>query len=610
VDSRIGFFNDQYRDSAKGTYSAATAKGFVQGDMMNSKGVVLGVNANTIGASNWHASAQTQCVNYTSCHDNHTLWDRLCNSVYGEVSGANYYRNREDSLVGLNKLAAAMTFSCQGMAFVLAGEEMARSKDGDHNSYKSAATKNMIDWNNVSSYDDLVSYYKGMIEIRKAFTPFTYPEKNPEMGYYFNNAVNTPTNVIAYTVKNPTKGEWQKMAVVYNSAQTEKEVTLKDTTLSDDCKWVIIANGETAGTKSLGEITGKTFTVPASSALIMVDKESFENSSVKPTTSVVRVKHVLESTGEVLKTRTIRGTIGSKYVTTADADISQGHEVTRIAGDKKGLYTKYDKEVTYYYKKYIPATLTDNDLNGDGKVNIKDATLVQKYLSGITGIDYDKEKMDYNIDSNIDIKDVTLLQKYLAKFEINGTSTLTVNYIYTNPDTGVETIVAGKITIVGRIGSSYEVNPAKVDGYICDETALPDNAYGVFGFEDKEITFKYLSDMLTYNLRFKHSGSLSWAPTIWPWYESSSGADVDLYVSWPGLNLSQKDEDGWYVASLTVPNGCPLSLIVSKKGDYQTKDYDNMMNDGTDYWIVIDDNLYVSQSNDYLKFYTQNPEKP
>lgn len=82
-------------------------------------------------------------------------------------------QRKNDNLIRINKFAETIGATSQGLHFFLAGEEMGRSKDGDENSYNSAATENMIDWNDVSKNADLVSYYKGMLDIRKSFSPFT-----------------------------------------------------------------------------------------------------------------------------------------------------------------------------------------------------------------------------------------------------------------------------------------------------------------------------------------------------------------------------------------------------------------------------------------------------
>ncbi|MDP4120691.1 MAG: dockerin type I domain-containing protein [Bacillota bacterium] len=56
------------------------------------------------------------------------------------------------------------------------------------------------------------------------------------------------------------------------------------------------------------------------------------------------------------------------------------------------------------------------DINKDNKIDIKDATLLQKYLAKMTTLTADQLVLaDVTKDGVVNIKDVTLLQKYLAK---------------------------------------------------------------------------------------------------------------------------------------------------------------------------------------------------
>lgn len=56
------------------------------------------------------------------------------------------------------------------------------------------------------------------------------------------------------------------------------------------------------------------------------------------------------------------------------------------------------------------------EINGDGKINILDATMIQKYLVGkIKFTDAQIKSSDVNFSGNVDINDVTALQKYLVK---------------------------------------------------------------------------------------------------------------------------------------------------------------------------------------------------
>lgn len=59
------------------------------------------------------------------------------------------------------------------------------------------------------------------------------------------------------------------------------------------------------------------------------------------------------------------------------------------------------------------------DTNSDDKVNIKDATAIQKYLAALISLD-DMQKLAADADQNgmVNIKDATAVQKYLAGFDI------------------------------------------------------------------------------------------------------------------------------------------------------------------------------------------------
>ena len=66
-------------------------------------------------------------------------------------------------------------------------------------------------------------------------------------------------------------------------------------------------------------------------------------------------------------------------------------------------------------------TVTDyqiGDVNGDGKVDITDATMIQKAVAELIELDEaQRAAADVNGDGKIDITDATHLQKYLAEFE-------------------------------------------------------------------------------------------------------------------------------------------------------------------------------------------------
>lgn len=272
LSERIGAFNDGIRDVLKGDNFNAQSKGFVQG-----KGAPTRMKRGIKGAVDDWAKQPSQTVTYASCHDNMTLYDKLVASVKGEKED---YRQRYDDLVGMNKLSAAVTLTSQGISFMLAGEEMGRSKDGDHNSYKSPASLNQIDWNNLVKYKDLVAYYAGLTEIRKNFAPFTSPDKTSVDHMVFFE--NTDKHVVGYTLKNTvTAGtQWDQVACIFNSS-TDEDITVELEGENLPKEWVVVADGEKAGVQQLKTVNGGKVTVPKSSALILVDQESFERAGIK-----------------------------------------------------------------------------------------------------------------------------------------------------------------------------------------------------------------------------------------------------------------------------------------------------------------------------------------
>ncbi len=60
------------------------------------------------------------------------------------------------------------------------------------------------------------------------------------------------------------------------------------------------------------------------------------------------------------------------------------------------------------------------DVDGNGKVNVKDVTTIQKFVAKIIELDAENAELaaDVNLDTKINIKDATMIQKYLAKIEI------------------------------------------------------------------------------------------------------------------------------------------------------------------------------------------------
>ena len=261
LDDRVGAFNDHFRDAVKGHVFNAHEQGFVQSGKCI-KVLKDSITANCLSKKKIF-NQPSQAIAYTSAHDNFTLYDKLVLSVKNDMS----YTERDETLVAMNKLSALLTLTSQGIVFMQAGEEFARTKLGDENSYVSPDNINQLDWSRLVTYADLVAYYKGLIEIRKHFAPFREPTKKCAELIKFADA---PSGVIAYTLENtvtPDK-EWKSIAVMANANDTEQTVELD----TDNEKWLIIADGKKAGLETLGINVGKTVTIPPISAMILAQK--------------------------------------------------------------------------------------------------------------------------------------------------------------------------------------------------------------------------------------------------------------------------------------------------------------------------------------------------
>ena len=422
LDNRVGAFNDEFRDAVKGHVFNALEGGFVQGG--GSRGSIkAGIGANTVLNIRYNQPSQT--VSYLSAHDNFTLYDKLVLSVKNDGS----YNERDESLIAMNKLAAALTLTAQGITFMQAGEEFARTKQGDENSYISPSSLNQLDWQRTADYADLVSYYKGLIELRKHFKPFRDATTTSAK---LINFVEAEEGVVAYTLENVLTAdkEWSQIAALFNASTEEKTVTLTPPAGKKlPTEWTIVANRAEAGVRSLGTISGNTVTIPPCSAMILADKISFDKLALTSDDCVVRVNYQDSSTGKIIDARSYKGTAGSAYVTTENKALLLGYDFECVEGKTNGQFTREPQTVTYYYKKF------------DGKLS----ELTIRYLkegnpllsSGEESVAPDmKLVLREGEDYTAPIRSVDGMNVDLAKFPFNavgraGQDPITVNYYYT-----------------------------------------------------------------------------------------------------------------------------------------------------------------------------------
>lgn len=157
----FAFFSDTIRDLLRGDIHDNHTPGYVAGAETDRKAL----DASFMGMPEW-AAQPCQCINYVSCHDNHTLFDRIALTAPNAS---------EQERIRMNRLAATFSILSQGTPFFQAGEELLRSKpDGrggfDENSYRSPDQINAIRWGDLSKEEPrkTADYYRGLLAFRSA----------------------------------------------------------------------------------------------------------------------------------------------------------------------------------------------------------------------------------------------------------------------------------------------------------------------------------------------------------------------------------------------------------------------------------------------------------
>ena len=78
---------------------------------------------------------------------------------------------------------------------------------------------------------------------------------------------------------------------------------------------------------------------------------------------------------------------------------------------------QYANDNGFTFIEYVDAAI--GDMTGDGKVNVRDVTAMQRHLAGLEELTDDRLALaDTNGDGKVDINDATHLQRYLAEFDV------------------------------------------------------------------------------------------------------------------------------------------------------------------------------------------------
>lgn len=497
LSDRIGAFDDTIRDAIKGS-TGGTDGAFVQegSRRANLKTGIAGQSDTTTG---W-ANVPSQCVTYASCHDNLCLYDKLVGSVYG-ADGK--YRKRYEDLVAMNKLSAAIVITSQGIPFSLGGEEFCRSKDGDENSYASSRKGNMLDWENVDLYSDVIEYYRGLYKIRDAFAAFS--DSTAATANSLTYLSDVPKGVMGYTINNTESGKWSQMCVIFNGSDSAQNVTAKG-------DWVVLADNKTAGLRNIKNVTNSV-KVEAHSAVIMVDTKSYDSAGIMDDEGAVVIDYYDNKTEKLIKSQTLTGELGTSYDVTNLAS-TLNYDVKKTDGEIKGVFTDQVGHAKVYVEEYDGeiSTVTVKFVDETNNTEIEDSFLVknrkgeQYYTPDLPSIKNYKLVLDdlpTNGAGKLDSASKTVTYKYTRVTDDEDKTVCRVNAIYMDD--------SGKIldtkTITGVEGQAYSLSQNTYEEK--DLVSVPEKANGTFKSGEINVVFSYSSnpDPLKQMLPFVYVGT-------------------------------------------------------------------------------------------------------
>jgi pullulanase len=270
----LGFavFNDHLRGAIKGG-SDDRSKGFVTGAPAQEAGIVSGIQ----GSVHSFTDCASESINYVTAHDNLNLWDKIALSLGAKNPAKAPYTPikvrdpLDNDAVKSALLANGIILTSQGIPFFQAGDEFLRTKFGDHNSYASPDSINMIRWENAARFKAVTDYYAGLIKLRKEHPAFRMNSRE-DMEQKIE-ILSTENMAVSFILKEHANNDpWRTIFVAYNGGSKPKTLTLPPNVPV----WYRVVNSKKAGTETLSEIpggnAGASVTLPPVSMMVLYEK--------------------------------------------------------------------------------------------------------------------------------------------------------------------------------------------------------------------------------------------------------------------------------------------------------------------------------------------------
>lgn len=254
--ARIGHFNDAMRDGLRGSVFEPSEPGFLAGNFARTRQVQAAI-AGGIPYSEGlalFAAEPEHCVNYAEAHDNHTLWDKLALCAP---------HADEPTRIRMQRMAAAIVLSAQGIAFLHAGQEFLRTKQGEENSYRSPDEINWLDWTRRDDHEATVQYVRGWVRLRREHPALRLPRADLIRRHL--RFLDAPAGMIAYTLEDHAGGDpWRTLLILHHAHPKEQLISLPARG-----PWHVVCDGERSGTSVLYTVHDEQISVSPLTSMVL-----------------------------------------------------------------------------------------------------------------------------------------------------------------------------------------------------------------------------------------------------------------------------------------------------------------------------------------------------
>lgn len=280
----FGVFNNTFRDAIRGSPFGVEETFVMDG------GRLTEVKGGIIGSIDDFADMPLESINYVECHDNYTLWDHMRFYIR---SRTDEIRFTEEDMRRMNRLAAVLVFTSQGVPFMQAGQEMCRTKFDVENSYNSPDDINMVQWSGKAKEWATVQFYRGLILLRRShpeiFCLETSEEVHERIIFYEDLGIPVAQRCIAYRITGSPNDliprlrerneemrdeflrdeaeRWSEVVLLFNP--TPSSIVFQLPGISSDTIWFQVVNASSAGVRNVGGPFVGSVSVPGRSASIL-----------------------------------------------------------------------------------------------------------------------------------------------------------------------------------------------------------------------------------------------------------------------------------------------------------------------------------------------------